>query len=147
LEAQDLMRDKVRDVRFALMMATTSMRSPPAISTRHGETVCIDINPAVVTKLTDREPFKRWGYHRRGLFTELSQYLNPQRTRRNRLEPCEHTGRMMDAMRLLMCSPDYYGIEYEINLDESGPPGRRPTRPGTVESAAPVVAGRACCGG
>ena len=80
LEAQDLMRDKVRDVRFALMMATTLH----AIATGNllpatVKTVCVDINPAVVTKLTDRGTFQAMGLVTdvEPFLRELSQYLNP----------------------------------------------------------------------
>jgi len=80
LKAQDLMRDKVRDVRFALMMATTLH----AIATGNllpatVKTVCVDINPAVVTKLTDRGTFQAMGLVTdvEPFLRELSQYLNP----------------------------------------------------------------------
>jgi len=80
LKAQDLMRDKVRDVKFALMMATTLH----AIATGNllpatVKTVCVDINPAVVTKLTDRGTFQAMGLVTdvEPFLRELSQYLNP----------------------------------------------------------------------
>jgi hypothetical protein len=80
LKAQDLMRDKVREVRFALMMATTLH----AIATGNllpatVKTVCVDINPAVVTKLTDRGTFQAMGLVTdvEPFLRELSQYLNP----------------------------------------------------------------------
>ncbi len=71
LKAQDLMREKVRDVRFALMMATTLH----AIATGNllpatVKTVCVDINPAVVTKLTDRGTFQAMG-----LVTDVEPFL------------------------------------------------------------------------
>ena len=55
LQAQDIMREKARGVSFALMIATTLH----AIATGNllpasVKTVCVDINPAVVTKLADR---------------------------------------------------------------------------------------------
>jgi lysine-ketoglutarate reductase/saccharopine dehydrogenase-like protein (TIGR00300 family) len=80
LKAQDLMRAKVRDVNFALMMATTLH----AIATGNllpatVKTVCVDINPAVVTKLTDRGTFQAMGLVTdvEPFLRELSQYLKP----------------------------------------------------------------------
>lgn len=71
LEAQDLMREKVRGVGFVLMMATTLH----AIATGNllpasVKTVCVDINPAVVTKLTDRGSFQAIG-----LVTDVEPFL------------------------------------------------------------------------
>jgi lysine-ketoglutarate reductase/saccharopine dehydrogenase-like protein (TIGR00300 family) len=71
LAAQDLMRAKVGGVRFALMMATTLH----AIATgnllpANVKTVCVDINPAVVTKLTDRGTFQAMG-----LVTDVEPFL------------------------------------------------------------------------
>lgn len=71
LEAQDLMREKVRGVGFVLMMATTLH----AIATGNllpasVKTVCVDINPAVVTKLTDRGSFQAMG-----LVTDVEPFL------------------------------------------------------------------------
>ena len=71
LAAQDLMRTKVVGVRFALMMATTLH----AIATGNllpasVKTVCVDINPAVVTKLTDRGTFQAMG-----LVTDVEPFL------------------------------------------------------------------------
>ncbi|MGH7844937.1 MAG: TIGR00300 family protein [Candidatus Binatia bacterium] len=71
LEAQDIMREKARGVSFALMMATTLH----AIATGNllpasVKTVCVDINPAVVTKLTDRGTFQALG-----LVTDVEPFL------------------------------------------------------------------------
>lgn len=71
LKAQDLMREKVRDVGLALMMATTLH----AIATGNllpasVKTVCVDINPAVVTKLADRGTFQAIG-----LVTDVEPFL------------------------------------------------------------------------
>jgi lysine-ketoglutarate reductase/saccharopine dehydrogenase-like protein (TIGR00300 family) len=71
LKAQDLMREKVRGVSLALMMATTLH----AIATGNllpatVKTVCVDINPAVVTKLTDRGTFQAIG-----LVTDVEPFL------------------------------------------------------------------------
>ncbi len=71
LKAQDLMREKARGVSFALMMATTLH----AIATGNllpatVKTVCVDINPAVVTKLSDRGTFQAMG-----LVTDVEPFL------------------------------------------------------------------------
>jgi lysine-ketoglutarate reductase/saccharopine dehydrogenase-like protein (TIGR00300 family) len=71
LKAQDVMREKARGVTFALMMATTLH----AIATGNllpasVKTVCVDINPAVVTKLTDRGTFQALG-----LVTDVEPFL------------------------------------------------------------------------
>lgn len=78
LAAEDLMREKVRHVSFALMMASTLH----AIATGNllpasVKTVCVDINPAVVTKLTDRGTFQALGLVTdvEPFLRELSQYL------------------------------------------------------------------------
>jgi hypothetical protein len=65
------MRETVRGVSFALMMATTLH----AIATGNllpasVKTVCVDINPAVVTKLTDRGTFQALG-----LVTDIGLFL------------------------------------------------------------------------
>jgi lysine-ketoglutarate reductase/saccharopine dehydrogenase-like protein (TIGR00300 family) len=79
LKAQDLMREKVCGVGFALMMATTLH----AIATGNllpasVKTVCVDINPAVVTKLTDRGTFQAMGLVTdvEPFLRELCEYLN-----------------------------------------------------------------------
>ena len=71
LQAQDIMREKARGVSFALMIATTLH----AIATGNllpasVKTVCVDINPAVVTKLTDRGTFQALG-----LVTDVEPFL------------------------------------------------------------------------
>ncbi len=71
LKAQELMREKARGVNLALMMATTLH----AIATGNllpasVKTVCVDINPAVVTKLTDRGTFQAIG-----LVTDVESFL------------------------------------------------------------------------
>jgi len=71
LRAQELMREKVKGVSLALMMATTLH----AIATGNllaakVKTVCVDINPAVVTKLTDRGTFQAMG-----LVTDVEPFL------------------------------------------------------------------------
>jgi len=79
LKAQDLMREKIRGVGFVLMMATTLH----AIATGNllpasVKTVCVDINPAVVTKLTDRGTFQALGLVTdvEPFLRELCEYLN-----------------------------------------------------------------------
>lgn len=62
LEAQESMRRQVRGVGLALMLASTLH----AIATGNllpasVRTICVDINPAVVTKLTDRGSFQSVG--------------------------------------------------------------------------------------
>ena len=78
LKAQELMREKARGVSLALMMATTLH----AIATGNllpatVKTVCVDINPAVVTKLTDRGTFQAIGLVTdvESFSRELCQYL------------------------------------------------------------------------
>src|SRR5262245_35561184 len=71
LRAQDVMRDKARGISLALMMATTLH----AIATGNllpatVKTVCVDINPAVVTKLSDRGTFQATG-----LVTDVEPFL------------------------------------------------------------------------
>lgn len=71
LQAQERMRETARGVSFALMMATTLH----AIATgnllpANVKTVCVDINPAVVTKLTDRGTFQAMG-----LVTDIGRFL------------------------------------------------------------------------
>lgn len=81
LRAQELMREKARGVKFALMMATTLH----AIATGNilpatVKTVCVDINPAVVTKLTDRGTFQAIGLVTdvEPFLRELCHYLNTE---------------------------------------------------------------------
>lgn len=77
LKAQNVMREKVRGGGLVLMMATTLH----AIATGNllpssVKTVCVDINPAVVTKLADRGTFQAIG-----LVTDVEPFLR---------ELCEH---------------------------------------------------------
>jgi lysine-ketoglutarate reductase/saccharopine dehydrogenase-like protein (TIGR00300 family) len=79
LQAQDVMREKVREVSLALMMATTlhAIATGNLLPARV-KTVCVDINPAVVTKLTDRGTFQAIGLVTdvEPFLRELSQYLS-----------------------------------------------------------------------
>ena len=84
LKAQELMREKVRGVSLALMMATTlhaiAMGNLLPASVK---TVCVDINPAVVTKLTDRGTFQAIGLVTdvESFLRELCQYLDEGRVK------------------------------------------------------------------
>ena len=71
LKAQDVMREKVRGVSLALMMATTlhAIATGNLLPARV-KTVCVDINPSVVTKLTDRGTFQAIG-----LVTDVEPFL------------------------------------------------------------------------
>ena len=69
--AQKLMRSKVGDVTIALMMGT--MLHSIAVGNllpAQVKTVCVDINPSVVTKLTDRGTFQAIG-----LVTDIEPFL------------------------------------------------------------------------
>ena len=71
VHAQNAMRKKIKDVKIALMLAT--MLHSVAVGNllpATVETYCIDINPAVVTKLTDRGSFQT-----RGLVTDVGLFL------------------------------------------------------------------------
>ena len=71
VRAQNAMRKKIKDVKIALMLAT--MLHSVAVGNllpATVETYCIDINPAVVTKLTDRGSFQT-----RGLVTDVGLFL------------------------------------------------------------------------
>lgn len=71
LVAQRAMRELVQDVTFCLMIATTlhSIAVGNLISNRV-KTVCVDINPATVTKLADRGSFQTIG-----LVTDVEPFL------------------------------------------------------------------------
>ncbi len=71
LAAQSTMRDLVQDVTFCLMIATTlhSIAVGNLLSARV-KVVCVDINPATVTKLADRGTFQTVG-----LVTDVEPFL------------------------------------------------------------------------
>jgi lysine-ketoglutarate reductase/saccharopine dehydrogenase-like protein (TIGR00300 family) len=71
IEAQRKMRDLVQDVTFALMVATTlhSIAVGNLLPARV-KVVCVDINPATVTKLADRGTFQTVG-----LVTDVEPFL------------------------------------------------------------------------
>jgi hypothetical protein len=62
LKAQDEMRKHIRGVGMALMVATTlhSIATGNMLPATV-KTICVDINPAVVTKLSDRGTFQGIG--------------------------------------------------------------------------------------
>src|SRR5260370_36701654 len=71
LAAQQTMRAKVEGVTIALMMGT--MLHSIAVGNllpAQVKTICVDINPSVVTKLTDRGTFQALG-----LVTDLEPFL------------------------------------------------------------------------
>jgi lysine-ketoglutarate reductase/saccharopine dehydrogenase-like protein (TIGR00300 family) len=71
IEAQQQMRERIRGVTFCLMIATTlhsiavGNLLPAAV-----RVVCVDINPATVTKLADRGSFQTIG-----LVTDVEPFL------------------------------------------------------------------------
>ncbi|MGQ0633748.1 MAG: ornithine cyclodeaminase [Planctomycetaceae bacterium] len=71
LEAQRVMREAIADVTFCLMIATTlhSVAVGNLLPARV-KVVCVDINPATVTKLTDRGSFQTVG-----LVTDVEPFL------------------------------------------------------------------------
>jgi hypothetical protein len=72
VEAADAMRYLVADVTVALMLASTLHAIATGnILPSHVETYCVDINPAVATKLTDR------GTHQAmGVVTDVGLFLS-----------------------------------------------------------------------
>jgi lysine-ketoglutarate reductase/saccharopine dehydrogenase-like protein (TIGR00300 family) len=71
IEAQKAMRARVEGITLALMMGTM-LHSIAAgnLLPAHVKTICVDINPAVVTKLTDRGTFQAVG-----LVTDIEPFL------------------------------------------------------------------------
>lgn len=71
LEAQDVMREKITGVTTALMMATMlhSMATSNLLSATV-KTLCVDANPAAVSKLTERGSFQSLG-----LVSDLEPFL------------------------------------------------------------------------
>ena len=82
LEAQRLMREKVRDVSFCLMIATT-LHSIAVGNLLPATTsvVCVDINPSTVIKLSDRGSFQTVG-----LVTDVAPFLHQLLIELDRLE-------------------------------------------------------------
>jgi len=81
IEAQKAMRDRVEGITIALMMGT--MLHSIAVGNllpAHVKTICVDISPAVVTKLTDRGTFQAIGIVTdiEPFLRELTGFLAPQ---------------------------------------------------------------------
>ena len=82
LDAQQQMRERVRDVTFCLMIATTlhsiavGNLLPAATSV-----VCVDINPSTVIKLNDRGSFQTVG-----LVTDVAPFMHQLLVEMDRLE-------------------------------------------------------------
>ena len=110
LEAQRQMREQIRDVTFCLMIATTLHSIAVGnLLPAWVKVVCVDINPSTVIKLTDRGivPDRRPGDRRRAV--SCGRWCWSWLT-------LEAEARAHDRSRsILMCPPDFYGIEYEIN--------------------------------
>jgi len=71
VEAQKLMRSKVGDITIALMMGTMLHSIAVGNLLRAAvKTICVDINPSVVTKLADRGTFQAIG-----LVTDIEPFL------------------------------------------------------------------------
>ena len=83
VEAQKMMRSKLEGVTMALMMGT--MLHSIAVGNllpAHVKTICVDINPSVVTKLTDRGTFQALGIVTdiEPFLRELTQFLATEET-------------------------------------------------------------------
>lgn len=81
VEGQKAMRARLNGVTMALMMGT--MLHSIAVGNllpAHVKTICVDINPAVVTKLTDRGTFQAVGLVTdiEPFLRELTEFLNPK---------------------------------------------------------------------
>jgi len=71
MAAQDAMRKRLKGVRIALLIATTLHSIATGnLLPASVKTICVDINPAVVTKLTDRGSFQSLG-----LVTDTEPFL------------------------------------------------------------------------
>src|SRR5262249_28740920 len=111
LEAQRRMREAIRGVGFCLMVATalhsiaTGNLLPAWV-----KVACVDINPATVTKLTDRGSLQTVG-----VVTDAEPFLRALVHEQESLPVAASQRSIMRQRRILMCAPDHYGIEYEIN--------------------------------
>ena len=85
VEAQELMREKLRDVSFCLMIATT-LHSIAVGNLLPATTsvVCVDINPSTVIKLSDRGSFQTVG-----LVTDVAPFMNQLITELDKLEAAQ----------------------------------------------------------
>ncbi len=71
LEAQRLMRQKIRDISYCLMIATTLHSIAVGnLLPAWVQVVCVDINPSTVIKLNDRGSFQTVG-----LVTDVEPFL------------------------------------------------------------------------
>jgi hypothetical protein len=71
VKAQDAMREKIRGVTVGIMIATTLHSIATGnILPASVKLICVDINPAVVTKLADRGSFQAMG-----LVTDVEPFL------------------------------------------------------------------------
>ena len=130
LVAQQLMREKLRGVSFCLMIATTLHSIAVGnLLPSWVRVVCVDINPSTAIKLADRGSFQTVSLvtdvapFLRALVEELTAIKDEGMRRREisvsssslipypRLYATCHD----QHARILMCPPDHYGIEYEIN--------------------------------
>ena len=112
MEAQRLIREKIEDVRLALLMGTM-FHSIAVANLLPGsvKTLAVDINPAVVAKLTDQQTFRALG-----LVTDIEPFMRELTECLKTLREGAKISRSEILMReLLLCAPDYYGIEYQIN--------------------------------
>ena len=134
LEAQRQMRAAIRDVTFCLMIAT--MLHSIAVGNllpAWVKVVCVDINPSTVIKLSDRGSFQTVG-----LVTDVEPFLRAlvQEVEASRIVQNADRNEIVQSIvsiaystahcairhshdysqpHILMCPPDFYGIEYEIN--------------------------------
>ncbi len=141
LDAQRQMREQIRGVTFCLMIATTLHSIAVGnLLPAWVKVVCVDINPSTVIKLTDRGSFQTVG-----LVTDVEPFLRALVQELDALERGMTSPMIADTdavadspsqPHILMCPPDYYGIEYEINpwmnRAAAGRPRRWPCGSGTV---------------
>ena len=138
LDAQRQMREQIRDVTFCLMIATTlhsHRRRQPAAGLGQGRLrryQSLDRHQARRPRLV---PDRRPGDRRRALLAlaELERSSCSRPRHEERTEPTF----MTEPPHILMCPPDYYGIEYEINPWMNRRTAGRPRAgDGAMESAA-----------
>ena len=102
------MREGIRGVTFCLMVATTLHSIAVGnLLPAWVKVVCVDINPSTVIKLNDRGSFQTVG-----LVTDVEPFL---RALVQELDAMEKGAHAMTRAHVLMCPPEFYGIEYEIN--------------------------------
>ena len=101
------MRDKLQDVTMRDDGHDGALDRGRQFAAGDRENTLVDINPGAVTKLTDREAFQSVG-----LVTDIEPFLRELTDCHRRRRIVRQRFRMRD---LLLCPPDHYGIEYEIN--------------------------------